>query len=161
MPAESAPVPVPVPALPPSVFRVSLLLVTPLGPVLLSLLSADMGRDGASSPSDPHFPGANGVFSMGLNPSTLRDGDRPKLCAPVRFCADVGRTNDGLDARTFEVVRTKAAGGDGTGVRVGTVAAGSTAICCLKYPKIVGIERSKVPPPLLPEDPISLAIVSA
>ena len=134
-------VPVPVPALPPRVFLMSLLLLllrlpdSPLGPDLLSLLSADMGRDGISSPSPgPHAPALTDTFSfsMGLKPSTLRDGDSPKLCVPVRFCADDGRTNDGLDARTLGLVRAKAVGGDGTGAMAGTGITDSIAICCLK-----------------------------
>jgi hypothetical protein len=64
------------------------------------------------------------------------------------------------------VVRAKAAGDEGTGVIAGAGMEDNMAICCLKYPKMAGTDKSPAPapdpdPPPLLEDPISLAIVSA
>jgi hypothetical protein len=63
-------------------------------------------------------------------------------------------------------VRAKAVGGEGTGVIVGAGMEDNMAICCLKYAKMAGTDKSSAPapdpdPPPLLEDPISLAIVSA
>ena len=82
----TAPAPAPVLALPPMVFRRSLLLTARGSNLIPLLLSADIGREGPSLSNHPplslcfSFSSSSLSLSFSFSVSLIREGELPKLC---------------------------------------------------------------------------------